>query len=152
MKNSVKNIILVCAMSSVAIMGVGIFLYDYIPSGLTVSKANQYETSSSTTEVLSEAQEAQGLLTSQSTSTKSSSGSSPVVKTNIVLKEYDVSQSDLSLYQASGSYVKGKADPFAEVQTQTQTSTNTSGENQAGTTTTPNASSDGTFYNSSKVK
>lgn len=151
MKNTIKNVILVCAMGSIAIMSVGIYLYDYIPSGLTVSKASQYETAASTTETLSAAQEAQSLLTTQTSSTSSTSASKPTVKTNIVLKEYNVSKTDLAIYQQSGSYVQGRADPFAEV-----TADNSNDGSQAGSTTTTTTNnttvSDGTYYNSSKVK
>lgn len=150
MKNPVKNIILICAMAAVAIMCVGLFLYDYIPSGLTVSKASQYETEATTTEILSDAQEAQSLLTAQSQSTSSTSASTPTVKTNIVLKEYDVSKTDLAMYKQSGSYKSGRADPFAEVTT--ETTSESSSETTAGSTTTPTTSSDGTYYNSSKTK
>lgn len=148
MSNSIRNIILICAMGAVAIMCVGLFLYDYIPSGLTVSKANEYETASTTTEVLSDVKTAQELLTAQTSSTSSTSGTTPVVKTNIVLKEYDVSKADLALYQASGDYVKGRSDPFAEVTVDNTTGTGTT----SGGTVTNTVVSDGTFYNSTKVK
>ena len=115
-----KNVILICALSAVAIMSIGLFLYDYIPSGLTVTKASQYETSSSTTEILSDSKDAQALLTTQSTSTDSESGSTSSVQTNIVLREYTISKSDLAMYQSSGDLQQGRADPFAEVQAQPQ--------------------------------
>lgn len=154
MGNTIKNVILVLALSAVAIMCIGLFLYDYIPSGLTVSKANQYETASTTTEALSSAQEAQKLLTDQSQSTTSTSGSTTPVKTNIVLKEYDVSKSDLEMYHRSGSYVSGRPDPFAEVKvedtnTTGTTSSGTGNSTSNGTTTKP---SDGTFYNTAHQK
>ena len=147
MKNSVRNIILVCAMGAVAIMCVGLFLYDYIPSGLTISKANEYETAPATTETLSDVKAAQELLSSQTLSTTSTSGTTSVVKTNIVLKEYDVSKTDLAIYKQQGDYVQGRSDPFAEVTEEEIKNGNTA--TGTGTTTTV---SDGTFYNSTRVK
>ena len=160
MKNSVKNVILICGISAVAIMCVGVVLYDYIPSGVTVSKANQYETLATTTEILSDAQEAQSLLQDQQQSTTTKAATSPIVKTNIVLKEYDVSKTDLAMYKASGSYQSGRADPFAEVTTQKEetstsgetTQTNSSSTTTNQSTTSSESSSDGTYYNSSRKK
>lgn len=148
-KDTVRNIILICAMGAVAIMCIGLLLYDYIPSGLTVSKASEYETASSTTEILSEAAEAQRLLAEQSTSTSSTSASVPSVKTNIVLKEYDVSKADLTRAKVNGVIETGRADPFAEV-TATSSGNSDTTVTTPGTTTT--TTSDGTFYNSTKVK
>lgn len=148
MKNSGKNIILLLALSATAIMCVGLFVYEFVPSGLAVPKASEYTTETATTEVLSDAKEANELLTSQNMSTSSTGGSKPVVKTNIVLKEYDVSKTDLALYKASNSYVPGRSDPFAEVSAQESESSG-DGSSTATTTTTP---SDGTFYNSTRVK
>ena len=146
MKNSMKNVILICAMSAVAIMCIGLLLYDYIPSGLTVTEANQYETSTATSEILSDAKEAQDLLAEQRSSTSSTSAVVPTVKTNIVLKEYDISKTDLAIYDANGDYDHGRPNPFAEV---TVESSSDSTETPTSTTTTQ---SDGTFYNSTKVK
>jgi len=145
-KNTVRNVILICAMCAVAIMCIGLLVYDYIPTSLTVSKANEYETTQATTEVLSDATEAQKLLTEQTTSKNSTSGSTPVVKTNIVLKEYDVSKADIQRAKINGDLEQGRADPFAEV---TATSSgSTSGATGENTTTV----SDGTYYNSTRVK
>ena len=149
MKITFKGVVLVCAMCAVAIMCVGLLVYDYIPSGLTVAKANEYEASPETTEALSGATEAQKLLTEQSTS--SSGGNKPAVKTNIVLKEYDVSKADIASAKRTGVIDPGKPDPFAEV---SSSSTGNAGT-PTGTGSTSGSStsgSDGTYYNSSKVK
>lgn len=156
MKNTFRNVILICAMCAVVIMCVGLLMFDYIPTSLTVSKANQYETAAGTTEVLSDAQEAQSLLTAQSSSTSSTSANTPAVKTNIVLKEYDISKTDLAMYKASGSYQSGRADPFAEVTEDTgdddENSEDTTDNSSSETSKKTTPVSDGTFYNSSKVK
>ena len=154
MVNTIKNIILICAMSAVAIMCVGLFLYDLMPSGITVSNANKYQTASSTTEVLSDAKEAQSLSVDQSFG-KNSSSSQPV-KTNIVLKEYEVTKTDLAISKQSGSYVSGRADPFAELaNTATGNAVGNSTGNPSTNTTVTNTTTtpgDGTFYNSTRVK
>ena len=113
MNDATKNIILICALAAVAIMCVGLALFDYVPSGLTVSKANQYETEASTTEVLSDSQEAQELLSQQSTS----SGTTSTTQKQVILQEYSVSKTDIAIAQSTGQYQPGRADPFAEVTT-----------------------------------
>lgn len=156
MNSVTRNILLVSAMGAAAIMGIGLFLYDYNPNGLNIAKASEYETESSTTEILSDVKKAQELLTSQSTSTSLTSGETPVVKTNIVLKEYEVSKADLAIYTANGDYKKGRADPFAEVVEESAPSSGTTptGSNQQGTTTSGETTqvSDGTYYNSKNTK
>ena len=167
MKNTIRNVILVLAMVAVAIMCVGIFLYDYIPTGLTVSNANKYETEATTTELLSDVKEAQSLLNNQGNGSGSTSTMPSSVKTNIVLKEYDISKTDLAIYSQRGDYKSGKADPFAEVSSSNSNSSNTSTVGDSGTNgtasvsesttisaqnTTASPQSDGTFYNSSRQK
>ena len=77
MNKTVKNIILICALCAVALMCVGLFLYDYNPGGVTIAKANQYEVESATTEALGDAQDTQSILTEQTQTTTSKSGSKP---------------------------------------------------------------------------
>lgn len=151
MKNTIRNIILIIALSAVAIMSIGIFLYDYIPSGLTVTEASHYETTGATTEVLSEAKEAQEKLTATSQSTTMSEGTTTsTMQTNIVLKEYTITKGDIAMAKSIGEVEQGRPDPFAEVQAETTPSGGSSGESSAETT--PSEPSDGTFYNSSKQK
>ncbi len=97
-----KNLILICSLSAVTIMCVGLFLFDYIPTSLTVSKANHYETSSDTLTVLSGAEEAKELLTQQNQQTSSQSGSTSTVQTNIIYDIYEITKSDLNSYKQSG--------------------------------------------------
>lgn len=122
--------------------------------GLTISKANRYETADSTTEALSGAQEAQELLVSQTSSKTSTSGDSSTPKTNIVLREYNVSKTDLAIFTQEGAYKRGRPDPFAEVTASPANSSSASGSsNVGGSSNTGNqTSSDGTYYNSSRVK
>ena len=102
------------------------------------------------------------LLDSES-STSSMSGITSTTQTNIILKEYNISKSDLALYKASGDLKQGRADPFAEVPEEDEedsiqtgssgnlpdTSSNSSSNNSSNGSST---SSDGTFFNSTKVK
>ena len=155
MKKTVRDVILICALASVAIMCVGLFLYDYIPTSLTVSKPNQYETASTTTEVLSDAKKAQELLTAQSKTTTSELGSTSTVQTNIVLKEYTISKSDLAIAKQEGKVEQGRPDPFAEVTADEGNGNGNegnSGSNNQQNPSEPTIPSDGTFYNSSKQK
>ena len=148
-----KNIILILALGTVALMSVALYLYDYIPSGLTVSQASKYETNAKTTEILSDSQEAQGLLTTQNQSKSTKTSSTPIVKTNIVLREYEVSKADLAVYKQAQSYVPGKADPFAEAVTSEEGESGTpNGENVTSIDSSSSTVSDGTFYNSTRVK
>ena len=155
MKNIIRNIILVGAMGAVAVMCVGLALYEYVPSSLTIAKASQYERTADTVKNVGDSKEVQELLETQNYGGNSSSNT-PVVKTNIVLKEYDVSKADLARYRAVGAYVQGRADPFAEV-TENDTvsgggATGTNTSTTSGNTGSNGSSSDGTFYNSSKKK
>ena len=151
MKNTTRNLILILALSAVAIMSIGIFLYDYIPSGLTVTEASHYETSGATTEVLSEAKEAQEMLSATSQSTSTSPGTtSNSMQTNIVLKEYTITKGDIAMAKSIGEVEQGRPDPFAEVQAEDSSSGGS--DSASSQVTTPNVPSDGSFYNSSKQK
>ena len=157
-----KNIILICALIAVSIMCVGLFLYDYVPSGLLVAKANTYETSGETTKILDDALDAQEMLTSQSQGSSSTSDSTESVKTNIILKEYNISKTDLAMYKQSGDLQQGRDNPFAEIPAEEEVGTGDNNSSSGGTTSSPtnsgstassqNVVSDVTFYNSSKVK
>ncbi len=81
--------------------------------GLTVTKANQYETASSTTEILSDSLEARELLSNNNSSQWGSTTST--VQTNVILKQYSVSKADIGMAVRQGILEQGRADPFAEV-------------------------------------
>ena len=158
MKNIIRDIFLVCAMGAVAIMCVGLALYEYVPSGLTIARASQYEKTEETAEILSDAKEVQDLLAAQAIGSSATANNSPIVRTNIILKEYDVSKADLARYRAVGSYVQGRSDPFAEVPAEPTvngggaTGVNVTGNQSGGNTTTNTTASDGTFYNTARTK
>ena len=158
MKSMGKNIILMLALGAVIIMMLGIFLYDYMPTGITVSEANQYQTEPKTTQVLSDVSD----INERTNSNSDSSSAQPTV----ILQTYNVGKSDLAIYRASGAYVPGRSNPFAEINTGTSTQTGTTSSSSSSssastsstssgnttttttTTTTTNVVSDGTFYNS----
>lgn len=146
MNNAIRNVVLVCAMCAVAVMCIGLLFYDYIPSGLAIAKVNEYERDSETVEIIDGAKNAREESNKQTSN--SGSSSTPTVKTNIVLKEYDVSKADIQRAKINGTIETGKADPFAEPIV--PSSGNTSGA--TGETTTIVQPSDGTYYNSSRVK
>lgn len=154
MKIAARNVILVIAISIIALMIVGIFLYDYIPTGMQVSQAKVYQADSNTIKALSDASDAQDLVLPSS----DSSGQSQIARTEIVLQTYDLTKADLQTYMAAGVYDRGRSNPFAVVET---TSTTNTQAGTAGTSTATSSgsgssgstnSSDGTFYNSTKTK
>lgn len=152
MKNPVGNLILILGLCALAIMTVGLTLYDYIPSGLTVSKANQYEVEAKTTEALSGAKDAQELLSSQSHSVFSQSGSSSSVQSNIVYKEYSISKSDLALFKSSGLLEQGRANPFAEISPAVDDNSSGSSSDNSASNPQQQLPSDGSLFNSSYSK
>ena len=174
--NIIKNIGLVGAIGAVLVMCVGLLLFEFAPTSVNIESANKYEVEKETTEILSDSKNAKDLLSSQNLSSKTNSEQNKTVKTNIVLKEYDISKTDLAIYKQSGSYKNGRPDPFAEVTAvQANTGNGSSSGNQegsesgsssssssgsgantgSGSSSTGNSSgvqSDGTFYNSTRTK
>jgi hypothetical protein len=154
MKNIGKNIILLLAIGAIALMIVGIFVYNYIPTDITIAKASTYEVSSETTKILSDAADSSNVLGQITGSSSSSSGST---STTIVLQTYEITKSDLKIYKNTGAYQSGKSDPFADVQqssSEDETSTTTSSSGVTGSqsgSTTGNVS-DGTLFNSTSQK
>ena len=90
MKIAARNVILVIAISIIALMIVGIFLYDYIPTGMQVSQAKVYQADSNTITALSDASDAQDLVLPSS----NSSSPSQIARTEIVLQTYDLTKAD----------------------------------------------------------
>lgn len=114
----------------------GILFYDYIPRNKTIPA--QIEEFTLPQEVKDELQE------------------SMIEEQNIV-KTYYVDSSDLSIYEASNDYDKGKANPFADYSTTiTITSENTTNTNSSNTSSnisdsnvnnTQNTNQQETFFN-----
>jgi len=149
MKKIISNIGLILALSIVVIMVIGILLYDYIPTGTTISKVKVYESDDETTKVLSNiAKESQTLSVKGSDDSSVSSG-----KSNVVLQTYSITKSDLDVYQSADIYERGKVDPFKKVESQNQNDSSTNVSTTSGTTnnniSSNNSSMQNTVTNSS---
>lgn len=160
MKSTFKNIFLIVALSAVIIMIIGIALYDYIPTSVTVAKSNIYEVDEKTTKVLSEV----ATLT-QNTSIENDDSN------NVVLQTYSVTKADLAVYQSDGAFQKGKANPLKkqeepkdtgntddnEINTNSNNSTSQQGSTNTASSSNSNTNSktqvsDGTMFNSKSSK
>jgi hypothetical protein len=124
-KSIIKEIAIVLLLLAVMILIFGIIFYDYIPTNKTVpAKVQAYQPSN---EIQNE------LKDSLNTETQN------------IVKTYTIDSSDLSLYESTDNYDKGKRDPFYSYNTtatQTTNSTNTNASTTSNTTkTTTNTSS-----------
>lgn len=161
MKSVLKNIILIVALAAVIVIVIAILLYDFIPSGKTVAEPNIYTADTETTKVLSEIAESSGSL---NPSTNDNGGT----QSNVVLRSYSITETDLALYQATGDYEPGrKADPFSPANpsddTGNSSGNSTTGDTNGGTTggnstntgsgsSSGTTESDGTLFNSTSSK
>lgn len=157
MKSTIKNIILVVALSAVILMIMGVALYDYIPSGVTVAKANTYETDVATTKILSDIADLnENNFLKDDTMNSANTG-------NVILQTYSITKADLALYRATGDLKQGKANPLKVQEESTEGNTSsgqTSTGGQTGNTTSGSNtssgnhtnSSDGTLFNSTSSK
>lgn len=118
MKPIVKEIAIVLLTFIIIVLGFGIILYDYIPTKQPEITISKYEPSNEVKEALKE------IATSETT--------------NVILT-YEVTDSDLSVYETTKSYDKGKANPFSSF-----SSTETT---NGGVTTNNNNSSNGATNN-----
>jgi hypothetical protein len=151
MRKMLRNLILLVAICAIALMIVGISVYNYIPTDITIAQASTYETSSETTKVISDAKESADIV-GQITGNSSSSSSAT---TTIVLQTYEITKSDLNRYKNTGAYNNGKSDPFADVSEETTGSSssgntsNSGSSSSSGTTISNIATSGGTTSNPS---
>lgn len=159
MKNVLKNIILIVALAAVIVIVIAIILYDFIPSGKTVAEPNIYSADTETTKVLSEIAESSDSLNS------STNGNTGGAQSNVVLKSYSITETDLALFEATGEYEPGRADPFAAGTSSNGSENTSTGDTNGGTTggSSTNANSgsssssgttesDGTLFNSTSSK
>ncbi len=96
MTKAVKEIIIMLLITLVAMLGLAIGLYQYIPSKKTVPEIKQYEVSEQVQDLLED-------------NIDQKSDSDRVILT------YEVTKSDLSGYQKTNNYIPGKSNPFADV-------------------------------------
>lgn len=148
MKKIMVNLILLIAIAIIGVMVVGILLFNYIPNDITVAKAKTYEVNAETTKVLSDAADSSNLL-SQLTGVESNP--EDTIKTTIILQTHHVTSSDLALYQQTGAYKKGKADPFADPTPDQMSGGSSSSSGNMGSSGNT-ASGDGTIFGTSNQK
>lgn len=128
MKPTIKRVLIGILLFVVILLFFGVLLYDYIPLNQTIPSVSEYEAPEEVKAQLKE-------IATEDTS-------------NVILT-YEVSDSDLGVYEDTKSYDKGKANPFSSYMSNSGsvTSNNANGAtttgNQAGQTTqNPATSSD----------
>jgi len=117
-KTIVKELIILLLISIAILLILGIVLYDYMPNNKVIPKVKVYEKSAEMQEAITNAKAEEG--------------------TKVVLT-YEITNSDLNMYERTKQYVAGKDNPFAEY-TEEVKNQNTPGN----TTTNGNSTSVGT--------
>lgn len=137
LKSVIKEIFIILLLSIAILLILGILFYDYIPTNKIIPAKATYNTPE---EVKNEIKE---------------EVNTDIDKTSIT---YEVTDSDLNIYKQTGSYVEGKANPFALATDENSTNTNEENNNQ-NTNTDSNNNSDtvdknstGTFFNEEGIK
>lgn len=115
----IKEITIGILLAIVIIILLIIALYEYMPAQKTVSSVETYQRTGQTSNVL------------QEIATSSLAGKN----NESIIKSYSISSSDLSIYGKTGSYDKGRGDPFADVN---ELESNTTGGNSVNTTNSTN--------------
>lgn len=121
MKNFFKDFIILLLLAFAIILILGILLYNYLPTNVSIPEEVSYSTPSSVEEELS----------------SSSSSDDPLTV------PYSVTASDLTNYKRTQEYVPGKKNPFAAAPTQNGTNS-TDGNNttsSSNSTTSDNSNS-----------
>ena len=142
MKPIVKEIAIMLLIFIIVVLGFGIILYDYIPTKEVEISELKYEPSNQVKEALKE------IATSETT--------------NVILT-YEVTDSDLSIYESTKSYDKGKANPFSTYSTINTTTesggvttnnnnSGTAGNNSTASSTNSEQSTTNTFYEKNDTK
>ena len=96
MTKAIKEIIIMLLICLVAMLGLAIALYQYIPSKKNVPEISQYEVSEQVQDLLED-----------NIDQKSD-------KDRVILT-YEVTKGELSGYQTTNDYIPGKSNPFANV-------------------------------------
>lgn len=130
MKTMIKEIIIVLLLVLAILLVLGIFLYDYIPMNKVVPKIEQYEAPNSIKEELEE-------IVDDTNTTMT-----PIVR--------EINNNDLTIYEKSKDYQKGKVNPFAD--TLSNTVTGNTIVNGNDTTTKPNSGSQGGYLPNTGIK
>ena len=113
MTKAIKEIIIMLLICFIAMIGLAIALYKYIPGKKNVPEIVQYEVSEQTQDLLED-------------NIDQKSDSDRVILT------YEVTKGELSGYQKTNNYIPGKSNPFADV------SKTITGEGEEGSSTENN--------------
>ena len=111
LKSVLKETIIILLLILAIVLVLGVFLYDYIPTNKVVPKIEQYQVPDNVKEEIEQNEN----LTEEKTQ--------PIV--------YEITNSDLKIYEKTKEYNKGKINPFEVV------STNSIVDGQTGQTTNP---------------
>ncbi len=134
-KAIMKEVLITILLLIAIILVMMVIFYDYNPMNKIVPKTETYTTSE---EIKNELDSADGNL-----------------QLDTVEKTYSLDGADLNKYKYSNSYVKGKANPFAETTSQvngTDTNNNTNTNTNGGNSQIKNPDSSGTFFNNTGTK
>lgn len=134
-KAIMKEVLITILLLIAIILVMMVIFYDYNPMNKIVPKTETYTTSE---EIKNEFDSADGNF-----------------QLDTVEKTYSLDGADLNKYKYSNSYVKGKANPFAETTSQVNgTNTNNTNTNSSSGTNTQNKNPDstGTFFNNTGTK
>lgn len=137
-KTITKEIVIILLLVLAILLVLGIFLYDYMPMNKVVPKIEQYETPQNVKQIQEEEDKNSGKENQE---------------TSIV---YEITSDDLSIYEKTKDYQKGKVNPFADISNSIDNTvtTNSNGvnENNQGTTTTNKKGSEGSYLPKSGIK
>ena len=142
LKSVIKEIFIILLLSIAILLILGILFYDYIPINKVVPEKEAYTTPE---EVKNEIDE-------------------EIAESEKIEVTYEVTDSDLNVYEQTGSYSEGKANPFALETTDnknepskdnpedTNDNGNDSNNNDNNNSDTVDKNSTGTFFNDEGIK
>ena len=122
-KNIVKEIIILLLISLAILLILGIILYDYMPNNKIIPEVKEYQKSAEMKEALLNAKAEEG--------------------TKVVLT-YEITNSDLNMYQNTKEYRAGKLNPFEEYSEEVSSENTEEDTSNTGNSTSNNSSSTGT--------
>ena len=139
-KSVLKEIFIILLLSIAILLILGILFYDYIPINRVIPEAEAYTTPENVQEEISET----------------------ITEAEKIEVTYEVTDSDLNIYQQSGRYTEGKANPFAIDESVITNNANGNNNNGNGGSTNENINnneqtnidknSTGTFWNDEGIK
>lgn len=131
-KTLIKETIIMLLLLIAIILGLGVLLYDYIPSSKIVPTVLPYETPTNIKEELAE---------------------KVVDNKEEVIITYQVDSKDLNIYEKIKSYNAGNPNPFSYYTTgTTNNNNNNDGANNTNSNIQNNTTNDGTFFKNNGIK